>query len=343
MKKLMKKIRNTLVGICFFLFLTFLFYFSNQLSISRRPVTKERFLLDTLVTIKVFDRDRKEAEESIEKAFLRMKEVEKKLNYFDAQSELSKLNRTRKIKASKELWEIVSLSQKYAKKTNGYFDISIGKLMDLWGFAHQGRIPSSRELLTALHSIGFEKILLEKKGKIIKLNGMVKVDLGGVAKGYAVDLAIEALKKNGIKNALVTAGSSTKVIGKKPNGLPWRVGIENPREKGGIIATLNLSDGDCISTSGDYQKFFIKGGKRYHHILNPKEGKPSKGFMSVSILTKDSCALSDILSTAVFAQGYHQGMKFLKENKIKALVVNSKGEIFAVNGLENKGEIKQNI
>jgi thiamine biosynthesis lipoprotein len=312
-------------------------------SYASEPFVKERFLLDTLVTIKAYGKDGKKVENAVAAAFEEMARVEKKMNYYNPKSELSLINRRaskQPLSISAEMSGLINLSLVYHQKTAGAFDITIGPLMDLWSFGQNEHVPDRPEIDEVLPLVGSQNIRLDLKDRKIQLiKPKVKLDLGGVAKGHAVDQAIAIIKKHGIKSALVTTGSTTKVIGLKPGREAWKIGIENPRSKNDIIGVLELKDDESVSTSGDYQQFFIKKGKRYHHILDPKTGQPARGCMSVTVLTSRSCAEADIMSTAIFVLGYPEGMKYVEKNTdLEAMIVTADGKVHLSKGLRGKVE-----
>jgi thiamine biosynthesis lipoprotein len=179
------------------------------------------------------------------------------------------------------------------------------------------------------------------------------IDLGGISKGYAVDKAVETLKRNGINSGLVSIAGDIKAFGLKPDGKLWRIGIRNPRipstpplgkeGKGGflddIMATIELSD-MAISTSGDYERCFILDGKRYHHLLSPKTGYPAEGCQSVSVITKEG-AFTDAFATGVFILGPEKGLKVLEKMGFDGIIVDSQGEVHTTPNIRGKIEFKQ--
>lgn len=338
-----KNSKFVLLLICFFL-IGFLYFWARSLaniSYAKEPLVKDEFMLDTLVTIKAHGKSGRKVEAAVKAAFQEMARVEKEMNYYDSKSELSKINRLaaqESLKIPASLVRVIELSLDYYWMTDGAFDITIAPLMDLWSFGQKNQLPTPVETDRALALVGSENIALDKeKSEIRLLKSGCKIDLGGVAKGYAVDRAIEVLKRHGIRSALVTTGSTTRVIGQKPGGEPWKIGIEDPRDKNSLIGILELQDGESLSTSGDYQQFFVRKGKRYHHILDPDTGRPAQDYMSVTVITIRSCAEADILSTALFVLGYPDGMKYVeKTTDLEAVVVTIDGKVRLSNRLKDK-------
>ena len=167
------------------------------------------------------------------------------------------------------------------------------------------------------------------------------LDLGGIAKGYAADLAVATLRKNGINSGIVAIAGDVMAFGSKPDNKPWNIGIKNPRQKSDsdeIIARIKLSD-KAISTSGDYERFFFQDGQRFHHLLDPKTGYPADLCRGISIIT-DKGVFADAFSTAVFILGAENGLKLVREAGMDAIVIDSKGIIHTTDGLKGKLEIE---
>lgn len=310
------------------------------------PLVRARFLLDTLVTIKSYDVDRLKRstlDAAVNPAFGRMKTVERRLNVYDKKSETAKLNRLAgrgdALKVSADMWMALDASKQVAKLTGGAFNPAIGPVTRIWRFGAGRRVPPNDELRRALEAVRPDKIIMDSEAHTVRLGlrGML-LDLGGIAKGVAVDRAAEVLRRRGLKHTLVTSTSSTKALGPKPGGQPWLIGIESPRPKRrpGLIGVIELRRGS-ISTSGDYQRFFIKHGRRYHHILDPKTGYPAGGFMSVTVVTTHSAAFADALSTGLAVMGRRRAMALVEKLPgTGAVFVDGAGKTWVSAGLKNK-------
>ncbi len=187
------------------------------------------------------------------------------------------------------------------------------------------RSPSAEEVKEKLGLVNFKNIEVDKEGKVfLKKKGMA-IDLGGIAKGYAVDRAFDVLRSLGHKNLIVNAGGDLRVGGTK-NNEPWSIGIQNPRESQKILAKISVSD-MAVATSGDYEKFFIYQDKRYHHIFNPKDGYPTEECQSVTIVCKNTMT-ADALATAVFVLGPEKGYALCQKlNGVQCLIVDREGKI----------------
>jgi len=206
--------------------------------------------------------------------------------------------------------------------SSGSFDITVAPLSQLWGFqSGKHRVPASEEILLVLKRTGMKKIRINN-GSLI-LNAGMELDWGGIAKGYGVDLAAQKLKDMGISKGFINAGGDLCCWGKNPEGKPWQVGIKHPREVG-FVEVMPLSD-KSAATTGDYQRYFIKKGIRYHHVFDPHTGYPSQGKQSVTVIGPETC-LCDALSTALFVSKTPE--KILKKYpEYRALLIDAMGEI----------------
>ncbi|MFY9402855.1 MAG: FAD:protein FMN transferase [Candidatus Omnitrophota bacterium] len=267
---------------------------------------EKRILLGTFV--EVISPDKK----AIEISFDEIKRIEGLLSKYNPKSDISILNKEGLILASPEAFYIIEKAKEFYSLSEGAFDITIGPLVDLWGFTKKEYlIPSQKEIEKTLPLIGSDKIILRKKDNMIqfKLQGM-KVDLGAIAKGFALDCAVKRLKEERIKDALINAGGQVYCLGTKFNK-PWRVAIKGILKKEGF---LYLQD-RAVSTSGNYEQFFKYGEKVYGHIIDPKTGYPKiPDFFSVTVITDDSIT-ADFLSTAIFLLGEEKGLALAKKFK----------------------------
>jgi len=272
------------------------------------------FLMDTYVTVQVVVSDKIIGKKVLDDAFELIKKLDKKFNNYNPDSELSYINRNAfnsTIKVDEEMLRILEASKKIFEMSDGTFDPTVSPLVKLWNFkAEKPVVPSQSAIIDLLPLVNFNNVIIDEKNKSVHFlkNGM-GIDLGAIAKGFIVDEVADFLKKRNIKSALINAGGNIYAYGKKPDNSDWNVGLKDPRGDG-IIATFPLRD--CsIATSGDYERFFIVDGKRYHHILNPKTGYPVYETISVSVIAKDATT-ADGLSTAAFVIGGQKALEFLK-------------------------------
>ncbi len=308
---------------------------SNQ----ERIFKKSEILMDTIVSITVVSTSKEKAEAAIDRAFKELKRLEGLLNFYSEESEIAKINRNagmRPVKVSPETYEVVDRARTISEKTGGAFDITIGSISVLYDFVRKKR-PSLQKIQGLLPLVGYKKLVLnpEERTVYLKEKGM-KIDPGGIAKGYAADRAVEILKKAGIKAALVAIAGDIRCYGTKPDGGDWIVGIQNPRAEKGedVFATIRLKD-MAISTSGDYQRFFIENGKRYHHILDPSTGLPAEGLISVTVVGP-LATYTDSLATAVFVKGLSEGQRLAERMGYYIVAVDRAGNIHISDGIKKK-------
>ena len=244
-------------------------------------------------------------------AFEEIKRIENLLSKYNPQSEVSQLNKLGKLKVSPETFYIIKKAIEFWRLSDGAFDITVAPLADLWGFTGKKyNLPKDEEIKNTLKLVGSDKIILQDKDNVVKFRiPGTKIDLGAIAKGYAVDCAVKKLKEAGINSCLINAGGQIYCLGDN-FGTPWKVAIKNPRGKT-VIGYLKLKD-KAVATSGDYEQYFFKNNKRYSHILNPKTGYPAdSGIVSVTVVAQDGLT-SDALATAIFVLGKAKGQALVK-------------------------------
>jgi thiamine biosynthesis lipoprotein len=227
---------------------------------------------------------------------------------------------------------IVERSLKMSELTDGAFDITFAGAGKLWNW-RDPKLPTPEEVKAALKDVGWKGVRLDEKARTIFLErpGM-KIGLGGIGPGYAGDLAMDKIRKLGLRDACVNMSGDIMVIGKK-NGQPWSIGITHPRKKGESIAVLPVTNA-AVSTSGDYERYFEKDGKRYCHIIDPKSGYPADLCQSVTIVAPN-LAFADGLATGVFVLGPEKGMKLVESLEgVQALIVAADGKLLMSKGLK---------
>jgi thiamine biosynthesis lipoprotein len=244
-------------------------------------------------------------------AFDEIKRIEQLLSKYDPKSEISMLNSTGTIKASPETLYIMKRSAEFWHLSGGAFDPTVGPLLDIWGFTDRNfRVPPPEEIQKTLQAVGMDKVLIDEAGSTIQFKepGM-RIDLGAIAKGYAVDCAVTKLRAAGIKNCLINAGGDIYCLGTK-SGSPWKVAIKNPYEREQKYLDL---ENKAVATSGNYEQFFIKNDKRYSHIFDPKTGSPVETrIFSVTVVAPD-CLTADALATATFVLGNEKSWEMSKQ------------------------------
>lgn len=297
------------------------FFIARSESPEVHTIKQTKILMGTVVEIQVRDADEEKSKQAISNAFNEIKRIDDLFSSYNEESIVWKLNHgvTKAQNLPSELFDIIAFSDSLWKIFGGAFDVSLGNLIDLWGFNSERKsVPSDENIEQKLASSGWKNVQMKNDNSIFILN-QTKLDFGAVAKGYAVDKAIEILKQNKVASALVNAGGEVKGFGND-----WIVGIQHPRNKSEILGKIIL-DGMSVATSGDYEQFFEINGKRYHHILNPKTGMPAGGCQSVTVISKEN-KIADAFATAVFVLGPEKGMELVnKIDNIEAVIIDSNG------------------
>jgi thiamine biosynthesis lipoprotein len=242
--------------------------------------------------------------------------VDSLLNRYSEKSLVSELNRLRRISAPRDIVYLFELSDSISHLTDGLFDISVAPLVQLWGFYRKElQVPDTAQIEQTKGLVDFKKIIVQDDSIFIQ-EGMT-VDLGGIAQGYAADRVAQILRQYRVTSALINIGGEIAAIGRSPKGRPWRVGIRHPREQG-IIETVELED-MALSTSGDYEKYFVINNRRYPHIINPETGFPALDFVSITVFA-DKAAYADAIATATAIMGPVRGLKFLDSLDIRGIM-----------------------
>jgi len=272
-------------------------------------VQLQSYVFGTLVEVSVYGAPEAKAQQAIAAVLTRFDALHHQLHAWQP-SELSRLNTTLAKGAhtpvTPELAAMLRDAQAVSAESNDLFDPAIGNLIALWGFhadSPQGRVPDAAAIARWVNAAPRMRDLHIENNVVWSDNPAVQLDLGGYAKGYALDEAVRILASRGIRNALINIGGNVIALGQHGDR-PWRVGIQHPR-KPGTLATLDLHDGEAIGTSGDYQRYFEAGGRRYCHLIDPRTGWPASGMQSVTILMSGEHAgtRSDALSKPLFIDG----------------------------------------
>jgi len=274
---------------------------------SAPDVRESRFIMGTLVQFTIADADKDTALDAIRMAADEMQRIENVFTiYGDVSNAVKAFNASTpgsSVTLPEEVTQVLQMAQQVASRSKGAFTPGIGSLSLLWGFSLPDapvQPPDELAIVRALR--GVDSSLIEFDGKAWKrLHVETKLDFGGIAKGYAIDRGIDVLREHGIRNAIVDAGGDLRAIGSH-SGKPWRIGIRHPRQEGKTLGWLEVHGDISIVTSGDYERFFIYQGKRYHHILDPETGYPAKRSISATVIAKNA-TLADAWSTALFVQG----------------------------------------
>jgi thiamine biosynthesis lipoprotein len=284
--------------------------------------------MGTVVEITLIGDDEEAARKAALQAFQEIRRIEYLMSPSIESSDVTRINRSAgndEVKVSPETIEVIKGAQEVSKLSGGGFDITVGPLVELWRKARERGIPPEmEEVKETLNLVNFRNLKTHYGGKVLLKKKGMAIDLGGIAKGYAVDRAFDLLKGLGYRSFLVNAGGDLRVEGSKL-GEPWSIGIQHPRDPGKIMARISLSD-TAAATSGDYEKFFIHQGKRYHHILNPRNGFPAEGCQSVTVLHKEAIT-ADALATAIFVLSPEKGYALCQRLEgVDCLIVDRDGK-----------------
>ncbi len=276
--------------------------------------------------------------------------VEKLMSRFDPESDVSRLSAAgpgTPLAVDPWTFEVLALSKEIHRRSGGAFDVTVGPLVKLYRYTGRGeqRPPTDAEVAEVLRRVGGDKLVLnEKNGTAALAASGMTVDLSAVAKGFAVDKALDVLRARGARAVLVEIGGEVRGFGTKPGGEKWRIGLQHPRAAK-LMAALEI-DNQAVATSGDYQKFFKRGGRRASHIIDPRTGKPLVGgAVGVSVIAPD-CALADGLATAISVLGPVAGLKLVESYPgVEAVIIEEKedGALVAHISSGLKGKLKLDL
>ncbi|MFS8500517.1 MAG: FAD:protein FMN transferase [Caldicoprobacter sp.] len=310
-----------------------------------REYSEDIFALNTWVNIRIYAG--KNGPDILDKAIKRIEEIESRMSVTIQDSDVSRINSSagkQPVKVHDDTFEVIKKALKYAEMSNGAFDITIYPIVKLWGITSEHpRMPTDAEIQDKLKLVDYRNVVLDEKGKTVYLKepGM-GIDLGAIAKGYAADEVARILKEEGVVHALINMGGNVVAMGGKPNGKPWRIGIQDPRADGvqRHIAIIEIMDGSVVS-SGDYERYIVdvykRTGKRYHHIFDPSTGYPANsGLMATTVVAPYSID-ADALSTTVFIMGAEKGLEIVEGLEgIDALAITLDKKIYASKGLKER-------
>ena len=328
----MKKSYFRLSGVLLFL-LCIAMLTACQNSDENKKVSKDIFAMDTYMTVTAYG---KNAENGVNKAVDEINRLETVLSAEKQESDIYKLNETGSGTLSTDTKNIVSKALEINKTTKGEFDIRINTQMVKWVFTTQKyKVTSKKDISKMLKDVDSSKIIFDEKSGNIKLKENMKIDLGGIAKGYTSNRVMQIFKECGVKSGLVSLGGNVQALGTKTDGTAWQIAIENPDKSSDYIGVVSVKD-KAVITSGGYERYFEKNGKTYHHILDPETGYPAEsGLKSVTIVSDDG-TLADALSTSLFVMGKEKALDYWREhkNEFDTVLVEDNGDITITGGLE---------
>ena len=304
----------------------------------RKPVSEAKVLMDTVVKFDVCENGHSEqlTRNAFDEAWNRFKDIESKLNVYGDQSEVLKINNSYpgQFLPSKDTFSLIAAAVKYHSKTNGAFNICIGPLIKMWKSAlRNGKVPGEQDYLNIKDAIDINNISFIKDGGIALNHKFAKIDLGGIAKGYAVDEAVKIFREYGFDNFLIDAGGDVYASGYNCEGKPWRIGIRDPFDKANIIDVITLTD-SAVTTSGNYERYYEIGDNKYSHIFDPSDLKPQENVISATVIAP-TAQEADVYSTALCVLGVDEGLKIIDN-------YDSKYAAFMVLGSKNEA-VKKNM
>jgi thiamine biosynthesis lipoprotein len=295
---------------------------------------REEAIMGTRVAVELWSEDAALATRAMEAVIAEMRRTDELMSTYKPESQLSAVNAHAfegPVEVDPEIIEVVTRSFDFSRMSAGAFDVTYASVGYLYDYRARQR-PSGEQVTAALPAVDYRQVQVDSKRNTIRfLRPGMRIDLGGIAKGYAVDRSIEILRELGIEHAMVNAGGDTRLLGDR-RGKPWIVGVRDPRNEGRMVTRLPLEN-EAISTSGDYERYFEEDGVRYHHILVPGTGEVARAVRSATIIGPDA-TLTDGLSTTVFVLGVKRGMELVSRLPgVEAVIVDKDGRIFYSAGL----------
>lgn len=302
-------------------------------------VKRTQMHMGTWVSITAVGATKEAAQVSIEAGFEEVKRLEQLLSTWISTSELSQVNAAagqRPVVVSPETFDVISRSVEMARLTEGGFNIAVGPAVEAWSVTERQRIPSPGELDRIRPLVDWSVIQLNRGARTIflPLPGM-RIDVGGIGKGYAADRAVGKMKQAGAPAGVVALSGDIKTFGDLPGMQGFPVGIRHPRQEGALVATIDLKN-EAISTAGDYERYFEQDGIRYHHILDPKSLKPARECQSVTVIAAEG-TVADGLDTGIFVLGPEKGMALVEQlPDVEAVIIDAQGHMTVSSGLRSR-------
>ena len=294
------------------------------------------YLLDTVVTLTLYGA----TEADLDAAFREIRRLSDLLDAYAPFSDLGWLQAAAGIKpvaVSPETMELLRFAKQMYERTGGYLDVTVGPLIDLWDIRNGGHSPTDGELSAALGQLGMDDLLLdETAGTAYLVRPGMRLDLGALAKGYIADKVKALLLERGVKSGVIDLGRNILLIGEKPGGAAFSIGVQSPMNSGDLLRVLSLRDKSLV-TSGTYERYFEQDGKRYHHVLDPFTGFPADTDLSAVTVLSDSSLWGDALSTACLLLGVDDGLKLIDSiPEAEALFVRTDGTVVTSSGFPQK-------
>ncbi|WP_077857704.1 FAD:protein FMN transferase [Clostridium sp. BL-8] len=330
---------NILLVICAIVIIFLLISkFINKYNRSKKmhEAARSGYVLGTLINLRAYGNA---PEAAIDEAFEKLNDIDDKMSAFKENSEISKINLGAGAKAeivSYDTYFVVKKAIEYSKILEGTFDPTIRPLVKLWGIGTKDeRIPQRSEIDKVLKLVNYNDVILEESNSSIKLKQEKQaLDVGGIAKGFAADKVRDIFIKNNIKSALIDLGGNIFALGNKQDNTSWKVGIQNPfKPRGEFIGILSVKD-KSIVTSGNYERYFIEDGRRFHHIIDPKTGYPSESEIISATIISDNSIDGDGLSTGIYILGVEKSLRIIESIEgVEAILVTEDKKVYTTSGI----------
>lgn len=298
--------------------------------------SSELYAMDTVMSLTAYG---SHAREALDSASAEIQRLDQLFSISSKTGDIYRVNRDGQGDLSEDTRSLLASALEYGKDTNGIFDCTIEPVMEAWGFTTKNyRIPSDSELAELLSHVDASTVTLS--GNHVTLPEDVKLDLGGIAKGFTSARVMEVFKNSGVTSGIISLGGNVQTLGTKPDEKLWRVGIQDPNDLNAMFAVVEVSD-EAVITSGAYQRYFEENGVHYHHIIDPRTGYPAEsGLTSVTIISPDG-TLADALSTSLFIMGPDDASAFWQNHrdKFEAIMMTENGEVLVTSGLADRCKV----
>ena len=298
----------------------------------------EQAIMGTAVQVTLWSDTRATADAAIAAVMAEMHRIDHAMSPYKPDSELSRINReaaAAPVALSREMLDLLTRAMEFSRRSDGAFDITYASAGHLYDYRERIK-PGQAQLDAARQAIGYQHLVLDRAAGTLRFaHPGTRIDLGGFAKGHAVDRSTAILQRHGIAHAVVSAGGDSRVLGDR-RGRPWNIAVRDPRKPGDVVAVLPLED-VAISTSGDYERFFEQDGERFHHVIDPRTGKSAASVRSVTILANDGLS-AEAWSKSVFVMGVQRGLALVESlPDVDAVVVDAEGTLHYSSGLLQGG------
>jgi thiamine biosynthesis lipoprotein len=295
--------------------------------------------MGTVVTLTAVAPTETSAQAALAAGFKEIRRLEDLLSTWMPESELSRVNEAagrQPVRVSPDTLVVLRRSLEIGRLTDGGFNIAVGPAVEAWSVTERMRVPSEGELEKLRPLADLSQIRVdEQAGTVFLAMPGMRVDVGGIGKGFAADRAAAVMQAAGATGGVVALAGDIKTFGELPDGKPFVFGIQHPRKEGALLARVVLRD-EAISTAGDYERFFERDGVRYHHILDPRTLKPARGCQSVTVIASEG-VMADGLDTGIFVLGPERGMDLIERlPDVEGVIVDGEGRVFVSSGLKNR-------